>query len=44
VIHFVFNGIQSVLLVIEPFFEKPEQTVPEPLPAYLVSTLFKYFT
>jgi membrane protease YdiL (CAAX protease family) len=44
VIHFVFNGIQSVLLVVQPFFEKPEQTVPDPIPAQLISAVFKYFT
>lgn len=44
VIHFVFNGIQSVLLVVQPFFEKSEQTVPEPIPAQMISALFRYFT
>jgi hypothetical protein len=44
VIHYVFNGIQSVLLVLGPFFEKPEQTLPEPIPATLAFALFRYFT
>jgi membrane protease YdiL (CAAX protease family) len=44
VIHFVFNGIQSVLLVLQPFFDKPEQT-PEAIPAQLIgAALFRYFT
>lgn len=43
VIHFVFNGIQSVLLVVQPFFEKPEQTTPAPIPAQVTAILFRHF-
>ena len=44
IIHFVFNGIQSVLLVVQPFFEKNDQTTPEPIPAQLTAILLRYFT
>jgi hypothetical protein len=44
IIHFVFNGIQSVLLVVQPFFEKSEQAVPEPIPAQITAILFGYLT
>lgn len=35
VIHFVFNGIQSVLLLVEPYFSNAG-TVPDPAPALLI--------
>ena len=35
VIHFVFNGIQSVLLLFEPYFSTPP-TVPDPLPSLVL--------
>jgi uncharacterized protein len=41
-IHFVFNGIQSVLLVVSPFFEKPEQALPQPAPG-LIASLLRFF-
>jgi membrane protease YdiL (CAAX protease family) len=44
IIHFVFNGIQSVLLVVQPFFEKTEQPVPEPIPAQVTAIVFRYLT
>ena len=33
IIHLVFNGIQSVLLLIEPFFEKADKVIPSKVPA-----------
>jgi membrane protease YdiL (CAAX protease family) len=33
VIHFVFNGLQSVFLVLQPFFDKSDKVVPTPAPA-----------
>ena len=42
-IHFVFNGIQSVLLVVQPFFEKSDQTLPPKAPAYLIAIFVRYF-
>jgi uncharacterized protein len=42
-IHFVFNGIQSVLLVVQPFFEKPEQALPQKASGYLIAILLRYF-
>jgi membrane protease YdiL (CAAX protease family) len=44
VIHFVFNGIQSALLVVQPFFERTEQPVPEPIPAQVTAIFLRYFT
>lgn len=43
-IHLVFNGIQSVLLVVQPFFEKSEQVLPPKAPAYLITIVLRYFT
>jgi len=42
-IHFVFNGIQSVLLVVQPFFEKADQTLPPKAPAHLLAIVVRYF-
>ena len=41
VIHLVFNGIQSVFLVVQPLFDKTEQS-PEAMPALILAAL-KYF-
>jgi membrane protease YdiL (CAAX protease family) len=41
-IHLVFNGIQSVLLVVSPFFEKTQPVVPQPVPG-LITTLLRFF-
>jgi len=41
IIHFVFNGIQSVLLVIQPFIEKSEQVMPEKVPAHLIASFLR---
>lgn len=35
VIHFVFNGIQSVFLLVEPYFSTPP-AVPDPAPALMI--------
>ncbi len=32
-IHLVFNGVQSVLLLIQPFFEKADKVIPSKIPA-----------
>lgn len=37
VIHFVFNGIQSVILLVEPYFSKAE-AIPDPAPALMILT------
>jgi len=33
VIHLVFNGIQSIILLLQPYFAKPEPVTPPPVPA-----------
>ena len=43
IIHFVFNGIQSVLLVVQPFFEKSEQPSPEKAAAGLIAAMVRHF-
>ncbi len=35
VIHLIFNGVQAVFLVLEPFFEKPEAIPPPAIPALI---------
>ena len=42
-IHLVFNGIQSVILVVSPFFEKTEPVVPQPVPG-LITSLLRFFS
>jgi hypothetical protein len=42
-IHLVFNGIQSVILVLSPFFEKAEPVVPQPVPG-LIASLLRFFS
>jgi len=39
-IHFIFNGIQSLILVFQPFFEKANTVVPNKIPATNLIELF----
>ena len=41
-IHLVFNGIQSLVLVVQPFFEKADKIVPSKLPSYLVANILRH--
>lgn len=34
-IHLIFNGVQSVILVLQPYLEKPEVTPPQTVPALI---------
>jgi len=42
-IHFVFNGIQSVLLLVQPFMEKPDQVPLPKAPAHLIASFLRLF-
>ena len=35
IIHLIFNGVQSVILVLQPYFEKPPVTPPPTVPALI---------
>ena len=43
-IHFVFNGVQSILIVLQPVIEKADKAAPQPAPAIeFVARLFHHF-
>jgi uncharacterized protein len=44
IIHLVFNGIQSVMLIIGPLIEKPEQTVPTPPTPGLIEFILRHLS
>jgi membrane protease YdiL (CAAX protease family) len=41
-IHLVFNGIQSVILVLQPFIEKADQVVPNKIPSTLITNILRH--
>lgn len=43
VIHFVFNGCQSVVLLLQPFFDKGDHVTPTPAPALILFRLLRHF-
>jgi membrane protease YdiL (CAAX protease family) len=44
-IHLIFNGIQSLILVLQPFFEKANTVVPNKLPATnLIETVLRHLS